>query len=121
MTSSWYGYTYRQCDLMARSFFNILITISKENWPKTYSFAHVGSKCCQTLNKPYRVWQRLFTLGQNGEISSNLFTLLTERNGNIERYFSFDPLSDNCKQISCLQISSNHRYKIIILILFENF
>ena len=76
---------------MARLFFNILPFTTMKMCPKTYRFAKIGSKCCQTLNNPLRVWQRLFTY-----LSSNLVTLLI---------FLF---MSRC--YLCLNIISSYRY-----------
>ena len=53
--------------------FQYLATYNIERLPKKlYNLAKVGSKICQTQNKPSTIWQNV----ASGEISPNLVTLL---------------------------------------------
>ena len=68
--------TERQCDQMARSFFNIWPFIIRKICPIAFKLAKVGSKNCQRPNKPSKNCQRRNFCCRSGEILPNLVSLL---------------------------------------------
>ena len=66
----------RQCDQTARIFFIIWLLAKAQICPKFINiYAKVGSKLCQTLNKPSKVCKILLKVCPSGEISPNQVTL----------------------------------------------
>ena len=50
--------TKKQCDQMARLFFNLRIFTAKQNLPSSIKITNVGRKVCQIPNKPYKKWPK---------------------------------------------------------------
>ena len=60
-------------------FFKIRSFSTLKSCPNYTHFAKVGSKFCQTLNKPSTIWQRFIKFCRSGEISPILVTLVSIR------------------------------------------
>ena len=70
------SYGSDQCDQMAK--YNVIVWLftTAEICPKLIKFAKVGSKFCQTKNKPSKVCLDFLNVCPSGEISPNLPTLV---------------------------------------------
>ena len=66
----------KQCDQVARLFFQFLAVESNENLPLWRNVCQSSLEFCQVLNKPSKDCQRVLKYWQSGENSSNLVTLL---------------------------------------------
>ena len=99
---------WNQCDQMAVLFFKIRPWTTFKCCPKHYNFVKVGSKVCQTLNKPSTIWQRLKNVAKVAKFRqicqdvNNLFfqSLVHIHLKILEESLTDDDLADFCSVLS---------------------
>ena len=96
------GFAVWQGDQLVRLFKRSLVIYNYENMPNSIKIAKVGSKFCQAQSKTLQNFPGLLKFCQNGEISPNLVTLLSD-----DLWGVFHKAFEICKRCLPIRISPN--------------